>query len=265
MMKKIIICLTLALVLLGNVGLVGAQEKNKEVKQRERVLSEVGKRVVFEASSVVNNTGDYSEFHWSFGDGGSAEGSGVLHTYVQPGYYEVKLVVVGLDEKESEFFWDVYVYNALLVGVIDNTVDREQMSQLEREMFADGNLLWVIEGREEKKTVDEITDQVISSSDILDKSEGIIIWGAGNFGLDLLVKLAQRGEMDLSDLNVAVVSGGRLASLVKTANSAFNIVNSKSLILVGDNALEFIGSFEDVEVLEERLQSEAIDYELVGI
>ncbi|MGC9225332.1 MAG: PKD domain-containing protein [Terracidiphilus sp.] len=42
------------------------------------------------------------EYRWDFGDGVSAEGAKVTHTYTQPGKYAVTIAVKGLDQRTSK-------------------------------------------------------------------------------------------------------------------------------------------------------------------
>ncbi|MFA4930582.1 MAG: 7TM domain-containing protein [Patescibacteria group bacterium] len=261
-MKKILWAI---LVLLLNIAPAVAQEENILKEEiRTRILSPVGKQIVFDAGEMVKENINYDEYHWSFGDGGSAEGKGVLHSYMQPGYYEVKLATTKEDLGDN-YYIDVYIYNSLFVGVIDNSIDRDYVSSVENYVFERGALFWIIGGVDKNVTVDEIVDEVISNSEIVNKASGMVVWGAGNFGLDLLVKLSQRSEIDFGDLNVAIVTAGRLSSLTKTAYSSFNLVNPQSLILIGDNALKNIVNLSDTDGFVSSLEEEALAYELIGI
>ncbi len=54
----------------------------------------VGEKVVFDASSSTAPAGQIVEYKWDFGDGATATGKIVTHTYEKPGKYLVKLTVV---------------------------------------------------------------------------------------------------------------------------------------------------------------------------
>lgn len=261
-MKKILLAILLLLI---SLPAVFAQENLIEAKTRTRILSPVGKQIVFDAGEMVGDDLDYQEYHWNFGDGGSAEGVGVLHSYLKPGYYEVGLVAVVNEDRRDSYFVDVYVYNNLFIGVIDGSVDRDYVSEVEQRIFDKGTLWWIIGGMDSEVVVDEVADEVIASSEIVNKADGIVVWGAGNFSSDLLVKLSQRSEIDFDDLNVAIVSSGRLGGLTKTAYSTFNLINPKSLILIGDNALDHVVDLNDIDSFVSRLEEEALAFELIGI
>lgn len=255
------------LIVLGLIFWTGgarAQELSK-AEERKKVLTEIGKQVVFDAGEFLSTAGDYKEFHWSFGDGGSAEGLGVLHSYVKPGYYEVVLQMVSENEEKLEKKIDVFVYQELILGVIDNSIDRKKLSEIEQMVFNQGKLLWILEGREAGDGTDRVADMVIGNQDIINKARGLMVWGKGDFGLDLLVKLKQRSSSSFANLNVAVVSGGRLSSLIKTADSAFNLIGPNSLILVGENALEYIDRLPSIQTFVDKLEEEKVGYQLVGI
>ncbi len=245
-------------------GVANAQEV-LDSEERKKILTEVGKQIVFDAGEIFPGASEYKEFHWSFADGGSAEGLGVLHSYVKPGYYEVNLQLVKENEENFQKKIDVYVYQDLLLGVIDNSVDRKKMAEIEQKVFDQGKLLWVLEGGETFDNTDGVADMVVGNQEILNKAKGLIIWGRGDFGLDLLVKLKQRSASNFNNINVAVVSGGRLSSLLKTADSAFNLVAPNSLVLVGENALENIDRLVDIQSLVDKLEEDKVSYQLVGI
>jgi len=54
--------------------------------------------VRFDASG---STGEIAEYRWEFGDGGTATGKVVTHTYYQPGEHRVRLTVVGKDGRTA--------------------------------------------------------------------------------------------------------------------------------------------------------------------
>ncbi len=52
-----------------------------------------GEAVAFDGSSSVDWDGKLVGYHWDFGDGGTAEGAKVTHSYEQPGAYHARLTV----------------------------------------------------------------------------------------------------------------------------------------------------------------------------
>jgi len=238
----------------------------QEIAERETtrdILSETGKQIVFDAGEIVEDVNGYSEFHWDFGDGASAEGLGVLHSYVKPGFYEASLELKQ-EEEDKKIYFGIYVYNELFVAVVDQSVDQAKLSEVEEAVFDEGMLLWVV-ADEEAKTTDEVVDLVMDNQDIIDKSKGIMFWGAGNFGLDVLVQLGQRSDIDLADLNVINVSGQRFGNLRKTADSAFKLASPLSLILVNERAVDFVSYFDDIDQFADKLEEEGLSFEIIGI
>ena len=265
-MKKIFSLIGLAGMLAGLLAApMALAQENKAIIKGERKLAEVGKQIIFEAGDLSHDPGEFEQFHWNFGDGGSAEGVGVLHSYLQTGFYEVTMDAVKNGETAQKYSVDVYVYDKLIVGVVDHTADMQRIADTEQYIFDHGSLFWVIGDDKEARTVDEVADQVIGNKDILNRAKGMVVWGAGNFGLDLLAKLASRSDIDYSGLNIAVVSSGRLGGLTKTALSAYSLINSNSLILIGDNALDLIIDLDNIDTFVDQLELEAMDYELIGI
>ena len=234
-MKKLICYLFVIALFLtmgsGALSVAMAQEGQiEEVTQieesKEKVLSEMGKQIIFDASELLTDYADYTQFHWEFGDGGSSEGVGVLHSYLRPGYYQALLVAKTNEGAESQLLVNVFVYETLLVGVIDNSVDRERLAGIEQDMFNKGTLLWVVEpGEEGTGAAEEMVDLVQDNLDIVEKSSGVVLWGSGSFGLDLVVGLVQRSDIDLSDLNLAVVTNQRFGNIKQTADATFKIAD----------------------------------------
>src|SRR5437867_8508257 len=53
-----------------------------------------GTSVSFDAGSSYDSDGDHLQYDWTFGDGGSASGQQVTHSYSQSGTYTVTLTVI---------------------------------------------------------------------------------------------------------------------------------------------------------------------------
>jgi hypothetical protein len=228
--------------------------------KREKVLSEAGKQVVFEVSRYIDEYAENGEFHWDFGDGGSAEGMGVLHSYIRPGYYEASLLLIDNGE-EKKFYIDVYVYEKLFLGIVDQSVNTDTLNKLEQNIFNQGNLLWVLSESKEE----DMVDVVLRNTDILNKTKVLFLWGSGNFSLDLLLQLKQRSELDFEKLSIVSASNQSFTSLKKTADSVFNLIDPNALILVKDNAVSYFEKYIDDESWMKVLNDEGIGYELIGV
>ncbi len=265
--KRSLIFLSIVWLMLG--GMVGVQAQNKtvdiakndvEVTKKERIFSECGKQVVFEVSRYVDEYAEDGEFNWDFGDGSSAEGMGVLHSYIRPGYYQASLQLIA-GGVEKKILIDVYVYEKLFLGVVDQSIDKEELNSLEQSIFSQGNLLWVLPENADENVVDAI----VRNTDFLNRTKVLFLWGSGNFSLDLLLQLRQRSEIDFSKFSVISVSNQSFASLKKTADAVFNLIDPNSLILVKDNAIGLFDKYVDDESWMKLLEDEGLGYELIGL
>ncbi len=269
MYKKISILLVVFFISIFGFGVANAQEDvlvvEEETAERYDILTEVGKQVIFDVSEVTSEYENYREYHWDFGDGGSAEGMGVLHSYLHPGYYEASLNMRLTDDDQKKLYINVYVYNNLLLGVVDNTIDEDKISEVEQTMFDRGMLLWVLKGEEKNVVSEELVDIVLENTDLLEKSEGMVLWGPGNFGLDFALQLKQRSDVEMSELDIISVSNQSFTSIKKTADSVFNLINPRSLLLVKENSLESLGEYIDVESWTNVLTDEGVGFELIGL
>ena len=82
---------------LDDIGVCPRGESGEVLKPVIEAPSDatVGKKVVFDASKSTVSTGSIARHEWDFGDGRTAAGQSVTHTYKRPGFYEVILTVHG--------------------------------------------------------------------------------------------------------------------------------------------------------------------------
>jgi alpha-galactosidase len=74
--------------------------------------AKIGEEVEF--SSVASKDGVPAlAYHWDFGDGVTADGATLIHTYTAGGNYTVKFTAVGLDGKSAEKVFSIVVSGAL--------------------------------------------------------------------------------------------------------------------------------------------------------
>jgi alpha-galactosidase len=77
--------------------------------------TKVGQEVKFIASTAVDTTPAIA-YRWDFGDGVSADGAGLSHTYTFAGTYEAKLTVDGLDGLTAEKTFPIRIDGRLETG-----------------------------------------------------------------------------------------------------------------------------------------------------
>ena len=65
--------------------------------------------VTFDASASKDSDGTITEYNWNFGDGNTAQGQQVKHSYQQAGNYKVKLVVLDEQGASSSLIQDIIV------------------------------------------------------------------------------------------------------------------------------------------------------------
>jgi gliding motility-associated-like protein len=74
------------------------------------------------ATTFTSNALNQKEVRWDFGDGASADGLSVKHTYNKPGKYMVKMVVVGNDKVNYEETQEVVVKSKSSIDNIPNVI-----------------------------------------------------------------------------------------------------------------------------------------------
>jgi PKD repeat protein len=106
-----------------------------------------GERISFNGSASTDPENQIAEYYWSFGDGSSATGAVVTHTYVDDGWYTVRLTVVDQDDAAS--------YGEAVVVILNrepkatSSADPDTVQTLEDITFNgegsrddDGHVLW---------------------------------------------------------------------------------------------------------------------------
>jgi len=61
--------------------------------KRRTLLKSVGETVTFDASGSSDSDGSIASYDWTFGDGASASGASVTHSYASSGEYTATLTV----------------------------------------------------------------------------------------------------------------------------------------------------------------------------
>lgn len=106
---------------------VGSSENSSTPEKQTPVPS--GRMEVLQSNMYVpcvttftSNALNQKEVRWDFGDGATAEGLVVKHTYSKPGKYNVRMVVVGADKVNYEETQDVVVKSKSSIDNVPNVI-----------------------------------------------------------------------------------------------------------------------------------------------
>ncbi len=280
-MKKIIFCLVLILGCFGLTFFCLAQEKennNEEiaVKELKSVAGEnknvaVNKRIVFDGTKSINPREAVGlRYYWDFGDGHTAEGQEVIHSYGQPGEYNVVLIVDNGYERDRDEL-AVNVYKDLILLVADNTPTSDDIKGLKKYaareqvllvtlVYRAGDADYIVEG--------ELTKALLEDREDVQAADIIMLWTAGSRGLNVMSKFAQSVD-NLADFDMshkAVASIGKSAKAnARIAQSTFDVLRPEYIMLLKTNAVQTVIEAKMSGNLIKLVREKGLEHTLIGI
>lgn len=223
---------------------------------------ETKKSTIFDASiSFLPDPEKEINYQWDFGDGNRNEGVEVLHAYQEPGVYTVSLTVND-GENESQTETEVFVYNKLIVMLTDQTEAEERVRINEDFAKENGVYLKIIDsfGSHTEFISEEIlTKKLPAESDVLTKSQEIIIWTKENAGLNALSRFLlnspEETKFDLSEKTIVVIEEN-VESKISGFERQYQVLQPKQIIISQEGAINaLIKSIDEndfVKTLKER-------------
>lgn len=276
-MKRNILFLLAALLFVGIAQISLAQENGEKdiVKQIKAVVGEnknvaVNKKIVFDGSKSINpKEGTALRYYWDFGDGYRQEGQEVVHSYGQPGEYEVTLIVDNGFEKDKDELL-VNVYKDLMLLVADNTPASEEIKVLKKYAAREQVLLEAVVNRQgdaDYIVEGELVNSLLEARENVKDSDIIILWTSGSLGLNVMSKFAQSAG-DLSDFdmdNKAIVSVGKSAKAnARIAQSTYDVLKPEYIMLIKDSALHIVIDAKNSKDLIVSARAKGIENTLIG-
>lgn len=283
-MKKVFLILVLILGCFSVFSFCLAQDEKKsnEQKDEQTAVGElkaeagedknvaVNKRIVFDGSgSASPNAGALLKYYWNFGDGFTAEGQEVVHSYSQPGEYTVVLTVDdGTGVNRDELI--VNVYKDLILLVVDNMPTNDDLKGLKKYAAREQVLLITVADRHgdaDYIVEGELSKALLESKDSVQAADIIMLWTAGSRGLNVMSKFAQSAG-NLSDFNMggkAVVSIGKSAKAnARIAQSTFDVLKPEYIMLLKEDGLKVVLESKKSEDLVREVRSAGLEHTLIG-
>lgn len=225
---------------------------------------EVNKSIIFDASGSSTVDGGELTYEWFFGDGNRQQGQEVVHSYAEPGDYEVTLVVRDGNDNQSAVLHDVFVYEhsiALITNISEEKerIDRFLDSAKNERVFV--RLIESFSSQSEFLAEEELKTSLSKNINLLQDVDTILIWTKGSAGLTVL------SQLDKSDIfhdkNIIYISDQDFGALKNIARGVFTTINPNQIILTRIEAiwvtLEQLNIENFISILDER----AIQYEVV--
>lgn len=212
------------------------EEISAYLLQKERFV-QPGESIGFNALDSIVPSG--ATILWDFGDGTTAEGGEVFHTYPQIGTYTVTLTI----EKSGRKVLDrseILVFQDIVLFITDGTVPGETLILLQEEASKVGRYLRVISSTSERSDYlieETLTDLLRDSIDEIKRAEVIISWTSEAIGLNVLSLFAQESDLDLSKKRIIIVTEERFSRLKRIAQGTFELLKPNYILISSPSAV----------------------------
>ena len=190
MIKKIFFVLLAALIFTPKV-FADVADLNPVIKSYSNV--ELNKSIIFDAaSSIVTEESGSVVYEWHFGDGNKQEGTEVVHSYANPGEYEVTLTMIPTNGEQVSAIQKVFVYKNSFALVTDVDTEADRISNFvdsakKENIFVD--LIANYTEGSEFLSEDSLLRKISDNLDSLESVDTIVIWTKGTSGLTVLSQL----------------------------------------------------------------------------
>ncbi len=229
----------------------------------------VNRSIIFDASgSFSSNPDDELIYEWHLGDGNRQQGIEIVHSYVNPGEYQVNLVVKNTVGEQDVLTHDVFVYESTFLMLTDNSEEAERLDSLgayakEQDVYI--NLVGSFYDTSEFLSEEVILQQLQESLSNLKKYDTVVLWTVGSSGLTILSQLVQSDE--LSDVfqgaDVIVISDQNLSTLQNIAEGTFRTISPNQIVLTRAEALWPLVDAENVDDFLADLELRGVTYRII--
>ena len=244
--------------------------KPPKAKAGDDIEQLVDRKVAFSGQQLEEQAGEAVTYSWDFGDGQFGEGQKAEHQYQSSGDFKVTLTVsneVGRDVDDLT----VRVFDDVIIFLTDATPPTDELESLRR--YASRQRVLLFNVKVPKASADYITegllvDSLFENSEIVKKSSAIVTWTSGSLGLSVLSKFAQKAE-DLESLNMSSkavinVTEGGFTSVARYAQSTFDVLNPKYILLTKETSLHNVIDNRTADAILHSVRDSGIDHNLIS-
>ena len=237
---------------------------------------QVGKNIIFDSSSsfLIEND-DPVTYEWDFGDKTPVvRGGEAVHTYSEPGEYNVKLTIKQGD-KIAPIMRSVFVYKKLVLLLTDVTEKRDNIAALREDAAQDGIYVSLIESYDsttafmsEESLSNKLSDQVSA----LNNADSIVIWTTRGSGINALTRLIQQAPAteaeqirdSIKGKSIVIITQENINTLGRIMQGSYNIIRPKQIIITRDHELKDFIVAENADVFISDLEKSLSDYSLIN-
>lgn len=249
------------------IDVVKEEESAAVISADETV--EKGKKIIFDASlSVLPTNYDEVVYDWDFGDGNRDQGIDVLHSYSDPGEFDVVLTIQVDGDVYAERQMSVFSYRDVYLLITDQAGEQEKIDSMVSFARDRGLFVNVISsyGHASEFIVEEDLVQKLSESvSSFESTTEILIWTSGSTGLNVFSRFNQSFEDQsiFRDKDLIVITDQSFSTMGNIARGTFQTIEPNNMLLTRPEGLWVFLEDENFEDFVEGLSSRGVQYELV--
>lgn len=229
---------------------------------------EVNKSIIFDGSGSVANTENLT-YKWQLGDGNHQEGVEVVHSFAEPGEYQVILSITDNNGNSAEIQHSVFVFKRAAVLITNVVEDKERVDRFVEAARLEGILVQVTETyttQSEFLEEEALKRQLLEHISDLEPAETIIIYTSGSAGLTVLSQLNHSvSEPDLfKGKQIFFISDSSFSTLTNIARGVYESTLPSSILLTRSEALWVFLETETMDQFTQVLEERGIGYSVVN-
>ncbi len=230
----------------------------------------VNRSIIFDASESYDPNEDAElTYEWHLGDGNRQTGVEIVHSYAEPGEYQVTLVVRNNDEEQDIATHTVFVYESTFLLITDNSEEADRLEGLvdyAKEQGVYINLVGSFAETSEFLSEEAILKSLQESLTTIKKYDTVVVWTVGSSGLTILSQLSQTSadaEDAFKGSDIIVISDQSLGTLQNIAEGTFRTVVPNQIVLTRPEALWPLVDAETISGFFESLDNRGVSYRIV--
>lgn len=269
------------LVILGSFHTAWAQDPGREAPTVQAQIGLKGNALVdtpisFDvSSSTIPEEVSVDEVLWDFGDGVRTTGNTAIHSYTNPGRYQIKLTIAS-SVGQSEDTAELRVFDHALILIADATAPDNQLELASQQAAEEGVLLITIKAKTsgpEALVEEELTQLLLNAREKVAAANLIVSWTSASIGPTVLSRFAQQVKqsddagltsLDLATKGVLILSDTRFGVLAPTAQSMFDQLRPAYVALTRPDALQLLLTPISAEETRTIIISSPLEYRLLG-
>ncbi len=250
-------------------GAVEAPEESLVASIDADSIVMANRSIIFDASESYDPEDSELTYEWHLGDGNRQTGVEIVHSYAEPGEYQVTLVVRSSDEEQDVATHTVFVYESTFLLITDNSEEIDKLESLvdyAKEQGVYVNLVGSFDETSEFLSEEALLQDLKESVSTISKYDTFVLWTTGSSGLTLVSQLAQ-GSEDASSAfegaDIIVISDQNVATMQNIAAGTFRTVSPSQIILTRAEALWPLVDAETIDDFLADLELRGVTYRIV--